>query len=294
MAKIYLSSTYTDLKKFREAVYRALRMIRQDVIAMEDYIAADTRPLQKCLSDVAACDIFVVLLAWKYGYIPGGNNPNKKSITELEYEEARKAGKPCLIYLVDEDAPWPLSAVDADNARILKFRKKLQEELSVSYFDSPVSLANQVIIDVVRALEPPHGRLRIFLCHASEDKQTVRDLNARLSNDGFDPWLDEERILPGQEWQREITSALHDADVVLVCLSKTSVSKTGYVQKEIKDVLDLADLQPEGTIFLIPVRLDTCKVPERLGRWQWVNFFEDQGYELLSKSLHTRAKESLV
>jgi len=127
---------------------------------------------------------------------------------------------------------------------------------------------------------------------AKEDKHTIRELYSKLSQDGFDPWLDEENILPGQEWQREITSALHDADVVLVCLSRTSVSKTGYVQKEIKDVLDLSDLQPEGTIFLIPVRLDSCTVPKRLGRWQWVDYFQDKGYELLLKSLHARASET--
>jgi hypothetical protein len=290
MARIYLSSTFADLKQHRQAVYHSLRMMRHDVIAMENYIATDQRPLDKCLADVEAADIYVGLFAWRYGYIPSYNNPSGKSITELEYDHARQVGKPCLIFLLDENAPWPPSAIDRDpQDRIVGFRQKLQQESIVSFFRSPEELANQVIISIVRVLEPPHARLRVFLCHASEDKQTIRDLYGKLMNDGFDPWLDEEKILPGQEWQREITSALHNADVVLVCLSRTSVSKTGYVQKEIKDVLDLADLQPEGTIFLIPVRLDSCSVPQRLSRWQWVDHFQDKGYEFLLKSLHERA-----
>lgn len=295
MARIYVSSTFTDLQQHRQAVYRSLRMMRHDVIAMEDYIATDQRPLDKCLADVEASDIYVGIFAWRYGYVPSSSNPMQKSITELEYDQARKAGKPCLIYMVDEKTAWPTFAIDIDSHKhILRLRERLEKESSVSYFRSPEELANQVIIGVVRVLEPPHGQLRVFLCHASEDKQTVRDLYARLTNDGFDPWLDEEDILPGQDWQREITSALHDADVVLVCLSQTSISKTGYVQKEIKDVLDLADLQPEGTIFLIPVRLNKCNVPQRLGRWQWVDYFHDKGYDLLLKSLRLRAKEVLL
>ena len=57
MARIYLSSSYIDLIDVREKVYRALRKMGHDVIAMEDYVAADQRPLEKCLADVVSCDI---------------------------------------------------------------------------------------------------------------------------------------------------------------------------------------------------------------------------------------------
>src|SRR5260221_14477177 len=44
MAQIYISSTFEDLKDYRDAVYKALRKLRHDVIAMEDYVATDKRP----------------------------------------------------------------------------------------------------------------------------------------------------------------------------------------------------------------------------------------------------------
>lgn len=106
--------------------------------------------------------------------------------------------------------------------------------------------------------------LRVFLCHASGDKPTVRGLYHRLRADGFEPWLDEEDLLPGQKWQREIPKAVRASDVVIVCLSNTALTKAGYVQEEIKFALDIADQQPEEAIFLIPVRLEACDVPERL------------------------------
>jgi hypothetical protein len=128
--------------------------------------------------------------------------------------------------------------------------------------------------------------LRIFLCHASEDKEAVRALYRKLLQPGFAPWLDEEKLLPGQDWDAEITKAIRASHVVLVCLSQRS-EKRGYVQKEIVRALDVADEQPEGTIFLIPVRLEDCHVPERLRRWQWVNLFHDHGFERLQASLRT-------
>src|SRR6185369_12354195 len=55
------------------------------------------------------------------------------------------------------------------------------------------------------------------------------------------------------------------------------VNKAGFVQKEIRLALDVADLQPEGSIFLIPTRLKDCDVPIRLRKWQWVDLWTPAG-----------------
>ena len=71
---------------------------------------------------------------------------------------------------------------------------------------------------------------RIFLCHASEDKAQVREVYHRLrAIEGFEPWLDEEDLLPGQIWEREIPRALQTSDFILIFLSRTSVAKHGYI-----------------------------------------------------------------
>ena len=94
MARIYVSATYGDLKEHREQVYRALRQLGHDAVAMEDYVAADQRPLDRCLADVAACDLYVGIFAHRYGYIPEQGNPQGRSITELEYRHAQAKGSP--------------------------------------------------------------------------------------------------------------------------------------------------------------------------------------------------------
>lgn len=127
--------------------------------------------------------------------------------------------------------------------------------------------------------------MRVFLCHSSQDKPAVRQLYGNLSSDGFDVWFDEVRLLPGQDWNREIIHAVRDADTVIICLSHSSVTKSGYYQKEIRLTLDAADEKPDGAIFLIPARLEECNVPERLSRFQWVDLYKPEGYAKLIKSL---------
>jgi len=129
------------------------------------------------------------------------------------------------------------------------------------------------------------NQARVFLCHSSGDKEQVRDLYHRLTRDRVPCWLDEENLLPGQDWNLEISRALRSCRYVLACLSRASTTKAGYVQKELTRALDLAEEQPEGSIFLIPVRLEPCEVPERLRSLQWADLFKPDGYERLLKAL---------
>ena len=131
--------------------------------------------------------------------------------------------------------------------------------------------------------------LRVFLCHASQDKPAVRKLHRYLKQRGVQPWLDELDLLPGENWEVEIPNTIFSSDVILVCLSKNSVDKEGYVQKEISFALDKAMEKPEGTIFVVPVKLEDCDVPKRLNRFQWVDVFRQDGYKRLMLSLQKRA-----
>jgi|SRR5579885_344907 hypothetical protein len=154
MAKIYLSSTYADLKEFREAVYRALRQMQEDVIAMEDYVASDQRPLDKCLADVDECEAYVGLFAWRYGYIPQEGNPRRLSITEREYRRAKARGKPRFIFLLHKDADWPQEMRDSHTGEgeaglcIQNLRNELARVRTVSFFKTPAEVAGLVSVAI--------------------------------------------------------------------------------------------------------------------------------------------------
>jgi hypothetical protein len=139
---------------------------------------------------------------------------------------------------------------------------------------------------------PTNNRaLKVFLCHAEEDKPKVRKLYQFLVSNGIDAWLDEKNLLPGQEWRVEIPKAVREADVVVVCMSSVSARKEGFVQAEINFALDKALEKPEGTIYIIPAKFEECVIPDKLGRWQWVDVYKKDGYKKLLDALKSRADE---
>ena len=132
-------------------------------------------------------------------------------------------------------------------------------------------------------------KLLIFLSHASEDKGSVRALCQQLKEDGFDPWLDEERLLPGQTWNLEIKQALQASDAILLCFSSQSVAKPGYIQREFKRAMERMEEKPEGAIFVIPVRLDDCELPQFIRALQYIDY--PSGYSRLLTSLQKLAHD---
>ena len=148
--RIYISSTFEDLEPYREAVQRALRKMQKEVVAMEDYVARDDRPLAACLADVETSDLYVGIFAWRYGFIPSEDNPDGRSITELEFRHAVAQGVPCLIFLLSEDVVWKPSCLDSHTGegeagrRISELRQELQEQRVAGFFESPDHLASLV------------------------------------------------------------------------------------------------------------------------------------------------------
>lgn len=129
--------------------------------------------------------------------------------------------------------------------------------------------------------------LLVFISHASEDNAAAKRLTKRLKDDGFDPWLDLERLLPGQDWNLEIEKAMRESGAILLCFSEESVSKESYIQREYKRAMRIQEEKPEGTIFVIPVRLDECELPFYLREIQWVDY--PAGYDKLVTALSKRA-----
>lgn len=133
--------------------------------------------------------------------------------------------------------------------------------------------------------------LKVFLCHSSYDKPAVRSIYQKL-NSVCEPWLDEEKIMPGEDWDAAIRKAVKESHIILVCLSKSSLTKEGYVQKEIRMALDLALEKLDNTIFIIPIRLEACEVPEKLLKWQYLDYFNNPNwFEKLRLVLTRRVEE---
>jgi hypothetical protein len=126
---------------------------------------------------------------------------------------------------------------------------------------------------------------KIFVSYAREDSAKVEDLYQKLSEAGFKPWMDTEDIIPGEKWPNSVMNALQCSDFFLACLSSHSIYKRGFLQKEIKEALDIWKEKLDEDIYLIPVRLEECEVPEPLNDLQWVDLYREDGMDRLKEAI---------
>ena len=172
--RIFVSSSFEDLKEHRAA---AIRVLRQLGLAMEDIIAASTAPLSKVIDMVDRSDAYVGVFAWRYAYIPGkaatSGMPAQPpiavadakygdtSITHYEYLRAVERKLPIMAFPLDEHCPWPPHLIDgfdvarqdapanADAIRALRLQR--QKERVVSWFTTPTDLEARVSAAVTTA-----------------------------------------------------------------------------------------------------------------------------------------------
>ncbi len=122
----------------------------------------------------------------------------------------------------------------------------------------------------------PEAQPRVFIAYALEDLGAARRLCESLRALGCSPWLDKDRLLPGQNWPRAIERAIDTSDACIVCFSPRSVSKRGHFQSELRYALDCARQLPLDHVFLIPARLERCAVPAGIAeKVQYVDLFPD-------------------
>ena len=142
--KVYLSSTFNDLRRHRAIVGRALRKARYEVVMMEEYVARDEIVEFACQGDVTTCDVYVGIFAWRIGHIPGNDNTEGLSVTEMEYEAAGSRAITRLTFLLNDHARWPKDRKDPDLVRISDLRARLKKQCS-AYFDKADELAVEVL-----------------------------------------------------------------------------------------------------------------------------------------------------
>lgn len=128
----------------------------------------------------------------------------------------------------------------------------------------------------------------IFISYASPDRQRVLPHYEWLRREGFDAWIDCERILPGQNWDFEINLAIDRATLIVVFVSSISVQRRGYVQREVKRALERRRDQLVDDIFLIPVVLDGVDLPPELKSLHAISASDPDCKKRLIDSLQTQ------
>jgi hypothetical protein len=128
----------------------------------------------------------------------------------------------------------------------------------------------------------------IFISYARENKDVAERIYMDLRRNNFDVWIDSKSLLPGQNWKLEIQNKIKTAAFFILLISKHSINKRGFVQKEIKEAIEILEEFPTNETFIIPVRIDeTNPIDNQLQNLNWVNLFPsyEQGFGLIFRAI---------
>lgn len=130
---VFISSTYEDLKDYRQEVWELLESYEVNVKGMEEFGARSKSALQTCLDEVERSDIYVGIIGFKLGSV---EKKTGKSFTKIEYEKAIEDEKEILIYLIEDDAEISIKHVDFGerHEKLVNFKKLLKEKHTVDFF----------------------------------------------------------------------------------------------------------------------------------------------------------------
>ncbi len=148
--KIFISSTYRDLKDYRKAAIDAIERLGQHAERMEIFGAKPIEPLEACLNEVDSCDLFIGIYAYRYGFIPQGA---RFSITQLEYKQAIKSKKPVFCFIIDENLSSLSKEEDeTGKTKLERFKSQIKRKYIVERFTTPDDLGLKVAASIGKYL----------------------------------------------------------------------------------------------------------------------------------------------
>jgi len=227
--RIFLSSTFIDLKELRKDVANRLRdVFGADLLIMETFGSDEAPPEISSVRRVRESDVFVGIYARRYGTV---DCTTGKSITELELEEAERslsAGNltGILLYRLADDAPWPARFCETGTAaaRLSALREHARQHTCTPFRDAadlPFLVIRDVLAKIRNRLTPPSFRARQLALPGDRRLQRPIGMEFLTSADG--------RHLYGRDQKvKELLGAV-DTDRITLLLGNSGSGKTSLI-----------------------------------------------------------------
>lgn len=155
--RVFISSTFSDLEKYRQAAFEAIQSLGAHGDDMIQWSADERAGAQHSVDRVRQCDVVILLLAHRYGFVDTGS---QLGVTELEYRAAREARIPVLAYFLDESQPWPPDQIEWEKIDQIKaFKRRVEAEVTRKLFRSTDELGRLVTQALALFMERHRNRL---------------------------------------------------------------------------------------------------------------------------------------
>jgi len=172
-----------------------------------------------------------------------------------------------------------------------RWRKDVDGRLVVSGLELADPTARIVITSDAFALTLKEGGSPlVFISYAREDAIPAQRITDLLAQAGFRPWIDQRHLRGGHRWKQSIAAIIRKSDFFVALLSARSVNKQGFVQREIRQALEVAAEKPDNRVFILPVRLNPCEPSHSaLNELNRIDVFPDwqHGTREIIRSLHS-------
>lgn len=136
--------------------------------------------------------------------------------------------------------------------------------------------------------------IKLFLSYPSEQLYYACEVNNFVKSVGMTLWFDKESLIGGQDWERERELAQKEADVTLLFCSTEILTRSGVIQREIKEALKRCEDVPFGQICLVPLRVAEFTPPQELNVFQRIDLFEDDWKFKLARALKIKFEQCSV
>lgn len=243
-----ISSTVLDLAEHRAAVVDACLRVGVEPLVMEDLAAGDSDPMTRCGALLDEADIYIGILAFRYGFVPRGQ---AKSLTEIEFERAGVRGIPRLMFLMSEEHPVRATDVETGpgSEKLRLFKAAARRALMVAEFRSADELKAAVVTGLVEVLRersrvPEPASALLLLPFGDEHEDLRAFLSRELERHGVRVLRLDQMLAPGAIWANAIAEAIRRADVVVVDVTHASPNvmyELGYVHALRKPTIILSD-----------------------------------------------------
>lgn len=145
--QVFISSTYTDLKRERQKVCDAILTLYQIPIGMEMFSAADEEQWEIIQSHIDDSDFYVLILGNRYGSVIEEGVDAGISYTEKEFNYAVSVGVPILVFIIIDTAPITIDKVENNPKSVKKlklFKERVSKGREVAWWENEDELATKV------------------------------------------------------------------------------------------------------------------------------------------------------
>ena len=147
---IMISSTLMDLPEHRKDVLEACLRQGMEPMRLERLPESDAQAMQVTLEMADRADVYLGILAHRYGHVPQGQ---AMSLVELEYNRVVERDIPCLMFLIDREHPIKIEEVEMGEgaARLAALKARVPV---AGTFKSPADLRQQIISHLAALRKP--------------------------------------------------------------------------------------------------------------------------------------------